>query len=159
MNSPQLVHRNPLKMTSPACPCKSTTCAMTISPPHRAQASCLVGWEKTDASLGFPVVPMEFLDTDEAAISHSSVLNRPFPFTPSRNGHAHGLRQSGHQCTSQESHCEQKDKAHIHAALLSPVNNGNCPQQSFPFAKETGPSIPRGPVCLSGRRRAEFGVT
>jgi hypothetical protein len=132
---------------------------MTISPPHRAHALRFIGSGKTDSLSGFPVIAMGISNTDDETISHSLLPSRRSVFTPARQSHAHSLKEPGHQCTSQKSHCKQKDDAHIHDALLSTVDNGNSPRQSLQFAKETGPSNTRGPVCLSGRRRAEFSVT
>jgi hypothetical protein len=105
------------------------------------------------------MIAMGIPDINDEIISHSLLPSGPPVFTPSCQSHAHGLKKSGHQCTGEESHRKQKDKAHIHDALLSTINKGNCLLQSIPFAKETGPLVIEGTVCLSGRRRAEFGVT
>lgn len=101
---------------------------------------------------------MRILITDEETIGHFLFLSKPFVFRPPHHSQAHGLIQSGYQATGHESHRKQENNAHVHDCPLSSITNDERRLQRFLFAEATGPSITKEPVCLNGRRRAEFSV-
>lgn len=117
--------------------------------PVAPRISFSVGSERADTLFGFPD-DLQEPPIRITALGHFLLFPRgPSVFLPPNHCRAQSLKEPGHRY-GQDSHCKQKGNAHIHDALLSPVENGNCPLQSFQLAKESRPLDAGGPACLSG---------